>query len=251
MKDFGKDDFKITVQYEARLNERATIGNDTGENNKNEVYIAYDNNPSDTDNPLNGNSVKDTVYFKSTGFHVKKVDGASKDELSGAHFELLNEDQKTCDFVKIDDGKYRLYNGKELQGTTEVEHVKDLEVSETGKLWIHGFGEGTYYLKETTAPKGYNLLKEPIRIDVIAKYKNRGEKNEEFEKFEYKINGKSYAVTDEKGIMDLDVANNSGVELPSTGGRGTILLYAIGILAMAGGVCYFVMMKKRKGNNHQ
>ena len=37
--------------------------------------------------------------------------------------------------------------------------------------------------------------------------------------------------------------------LPNTGGMGTTILYVIGILAMAGGVCYFVMEKRKNEKN--
>ncbi|MEV4953121.1 SpaH/EbpB family LPXTG-anchored major pilin [Paenarthrobacter nitroguajacolicus] len=79
----------------------------------------------------------------------------------------------------------------------------------------------TYYLVETTAPAGYELLAEPIS---------------------FLINSASTTV----GI-DLSVKNipsNGGFELPLTGGVGTGLLYAAGALLVVGAGLLFVRNRK-------
>ncbi|MEV7663395.1 SpaH/EbpB family LPXTG-anchored major pilin [Paenarthrobacter sp. NPDC089316] len=79
----------------------------------------------------------------------------------------------------------------------------------------------TYYLVETSAPAGYELLAEPVS---------------------FLINSASTAV----GI-DLSVKNvpsNGGFELPLTGGVGTGLLYAAGALLVVGAGLLFVRNRK-------
>ncbi|MCT9869670.1 SpaH/EbpB family LPXTG-anchored major pilin [Paenarthrobacter aurescens] len=84
----------------------------------------------------------------------------------------------------------------------------------------------TYYLVETTAPEGYELLAEPIS---------------------FLINSASTAV----GI-DLEVKNipsNSGFELPLTGGAGTGVLYAAGALLVAGAGLLLVRSRRSTTNS--
>lgn len=83
----------------------------------------------------------------------------------------------------------------------------------------------TYYLVETTAPAGYELLAEPVS---------------------FLINSTTTGV----GI-DLQVKNipsNSGFELPLTGGVGTGILYAAGALLVAGAA--LMLVRNRRTNNN-
>lgn len=112
-------------------------------------------------------------------------------------------------FKKLE-GKYR-YN---TSGDTT------LISSDKGYIYIEGLKEGTYYLKETKAPDGYNLLARiKIRIDS---------------------EGKIY-VDDSTTVNtgDVKVKNNSGTVLPSTGGAGTTMIYLVGaVLVLGSGVLY-------------
>lgn len=87
-------------------------------------------------------------------------------------------------------------------------------------------GFRTYFLVETVAPSGYELLAEPIS---------------------FLVNSASTAV----GI-DLKVKNvpsNGGFELPLTGGPGTTVLYGAGILLLAGASLLFVRNRRTNSNN--
>lgn len=88
---------------------------------------------------------------------------------------------------------------------------------------IEGIKEGTYYLKETKAPKGYNLLKDAIAITIDT-------------------NGK--ITINEGEVTQVDVQNNAGSLLPSTGGMGTTIFYIAGaLLVLISGVV--LIAKKR------
>lgn len=89
---------------------------------------------------------------------------------------------------------------------------------------IEGIKAGTYYLKETEAPKGYNLLKDIQNIEIS-------------EDGSIKLNGKP--ITDNVGVK-----NNSGSLLPSTGGMGTTLIYLIGAALVLGSG--FVLANKKR-----
>ena len=99
----------------------------------------------------------------------------------------------------------------------------------TGRIDIEGLKAGTYYLKETKAPKGYNLLKAPVEIRIDS-------------------DGNIY-VGDSTTVNngDVRVQNKSGTLLPSTGGAGTTMIYLVGALLVLGsGV---VLASKRKSNS--
>lgn len=79
----------------------------------------------------------------------------------------------------------------------------------------------TYYLAETTAPSGYELLAAPIS---------------------FLVNAATTAVG-----VDLQVKNvpsNAGFQLPFTGGPGTTVLYGAGILILAGAVLLFARSRR-------
>lgn len=89
---------------------------------------------------------------------------------------------------------------------------------------IEGIKAGTYYLKETEAPKGYNLLKAIQKIEIL-------------EDGSIKLNNKPIT-------SNVGVKNESGSLLPSTGGMGTTLIYLIGgALVLGSG---FVLANKKR-----
>lgn len=101
---------------------------------------------------------------------------------------------------------------------------------------INGLKSGTYYLKETKAPDGYNLLKTPIKIVVTGDA----------------VTGKPVIKVDNNGtatvVKKVEVQNNKGSLLPSTGGMGTTLIYVVGsILVLASGIVLF--SKRKEGTN--
>ena len=100
----------------------------------------------------------------------------------------------------------------------------------TGEFTIKGLKAGTYYLKETEAPKGYNLLAKAIKVVITDDGQVQVEKNG--------------AVTNVKRV---EVLNKSGTLLPSTGGAGTTMIYLVGALLVLGsGV---VLASKRRSNS--
>ena len=98
-----------------------------------------------------------------------------------------------------------------------------------GKINIKGIQADTYYLKEIEAPKGYNLIKTPIKIVVTSD-----------------TDGKGVVKVDNDVVDQVNVLNNYGSLLPSTGGMGTTLIYAIGcILVLSSGVVLFLKRRTK------
>ena len=97
-----------------------------------------------------------------------------------------------------------------------------------GYVNINGLQAGIYYLKETEAPKGYNKIQKPIKIEILSNGK-------------IKVDGVEIT-------GDVKVLNNKGSILPSTGGMGTTLIYVVGsILVLASGIVLF--SKRKEGTN--
>ena len=127
-----------------------------------------------------------------------------------------------------------------------------------GKFVIQGLKPDTYYLSETTVPDGYNQINNieivieadldnkdaqgnaVAMLTVTKKYiKTKGVSNE--------LNGKDVDETPTVSNTALTVVNKKGTLLPSTGGIGTTLFYAVGgVLVVGAGVLLFV--RKRMGS---
>lgn len=194
----------IVVTYEAQVSKDALIKTPM----KNETYLKYGQN-SKTD------TSSTTTY--TFGIPVYKYTGENT-PLAGAKFNLLDTNGNAIKFSRDgDDYSYAIGGSAEFRS------------HESGKINLKGLQEGKYYLKEIEAPKGYNLLKNPITIEITSKG-------------EIKVNGTLI----EDGTVK--VKNNTGSLLPHTGGMGTTLIYVVGsILVLASGIVLF--SKRKEGTN--
>ena len=112
-------------------------------------------------------------------------------------------------------------------------------VDENGVLTFEGLGEGTYTITELVAPNGYNLLKDPITITITA--------NATLEGCTWTVkNGETGLTAGADHLFAFNVENNSGTELPSTGGTGTTIFYILGsLLVVVAGV---VLVTRKRMN---
>lgn len=200
---------KIIVQYSATVKDDAVVK----EEMKNTTHLTYGDNNTPTED-----SETITKTFGIPVFKYTKNDQA----LAGAEFMLstdpnCTDESKTLKFtLNNDTNKYRFA----ADGNATLTSLNN------GRIDIEGLKAGTYYLKETKAPDGYNLLK---KIQII----------EIGEDGSIKLNG--------TGITgDVKVENNSGIELPSTGGMGTTLIYLAGIVLVV--LSGYVLISKRRAS---
>ncbi|MGN0133497.1 MAG: isopeptide-forming domain-containing fimbrial protein [Anaerotignum sp.] len=231
----------IKVEYTATLNEDAVIG-DPG--NPNDVYLEYSNNPYNESST--GKTEKDVVVVFTYELDVTKVDKNDADvTLEGAEFVLYRKNGGTKEYVQLD-------SDDKVNGWGNKDDATTLTSDEDGFFKIIGLDSGIYYLEETKAPDGYNLLKDPIELVITAKYLDDGTENKgivtndliELDELTATADGDD--VTTRNGKVVMDVENGSGVELPSTGGIGTRIFYAAGGILVVGAVVLLVTKKRMK-----
>lgn len=204
----------IIVTYNATLNKDAVID---GDGNTNEVTLGYGNHQ---------NTVPSKVTTKSYQFDLVKVDGATKKLLNGAEFKLYDAENggSVIKVVPVAGG-YRVANGDE---TGAVDTIKV-----NGKVHISGLDKTTYWLEETKAPDGYNMLTERKPVSLT-----NGSNNTT-------LTSSTWSEADH-GVA---VENNAGTVLPSTGGMGTTLFYVIGGGLMVAAVVLLVTKKRMEHKN--
>lgn len=240
----AKDKY-IVVSYSAELNENASIGQGTP-GNTNEVYLEYSNNPNSTGT---GTTPVDKVIVFTYELDVTKVDGKDPTKnLQGAKFKLLNSDQTK--YARVDT------TGKLNGWTTDETAATELESDKNGLFKVIGLDDGTYFLKETLAPSGYNTLADPIRL-VISANTNNGQngfgKTTELTTIDVTVgnapsaSGATTAGNSATGTVNITVENNRGTTLPGTGGIGTTIFYVIGGGLMVA-AAILLITKKRMEN---
>ena len=228
LKPYAEADDTVNVYYTAKLNESAHNGS-YGE--VNEAWLEYSANPQDTTSPSDDEYPKDTnetehdkVIVFTYNVVVNKVDTAGN-ALPGAEFEL---------YKKMADG-----SEKKIELTKNADGTVFTAV---------GIDDGTYVLKETTPPDGYNAI-EDTEFTVTAEHKSIWEAEERTTVLTSLAGGDLFTGEVSTGALTANVENKSGAELPTTGGTGTVLLYVLGgILVIGAGV--LLVTKYRVSKEH-
>ena len=222
---FGaKNSDKIVVEYTAKLNENAEIG---AAGNPNTVYLDFSNNPNIGGEGDRGKTPEDKVIVFTYKLTVNKVDKENK-PLTGAEFSLFKK-------VKVD-GEDKL----------ELVEVKKIVNAEGTEFRFEGLDDGTYVLRETKAPFGYNIIEKDQTFTISAEH---DENSDDPKLTALTGDVASGSIIDlgvmlEKGELSTDVVNNKGSVLPSTGGAGRVAIYVIGAILVLGGGIVLVTKKR-------
>lgn len=242
----------IIITYDATLNKDAlTTGVAT-----NNLTLTYSNNPNSNSTATTTPDKDDEVKVYTHKINVVKVNGDTAvkneetgevmypDKLSGAKFVVYKEVEAESPATgEGDEGGTEGETGGSESNTTvkkylkvdastkeitwldeaEKENATVYETGSEGTITIEGLSDGTYFVEEKEVPAGFNKVDAAQDVVIEAGATDAG------------------AV---KNPNDVIVINYSGATLPSTGGIGTTVFYAAGIILMAGAV-FFVVRRKR------
>ena len=241
----------ITVVYTATLNKDAVIGMNP---NTNKAVVEYSNDPTAGGTGTSEPSIVDVHTFNFTIFKYY-LKGETQTGLANAEFELYkaNEAGDAADtnakinIVKVKDGEYRQATPEEAAAGG---FKSDVIVSGTnGKVLVIGLDAGTYYLRETQAPEGYNKLLSDIKVEITATYGTDGKLASY--KVDYTYNGVKKdgdAITSKDNSPEVAVENKTGAQLPSTGSKGALMVTLAGIV-LFGALTASKAFGKKKANN--
>ena len=214
----GKD---IIITYSAIINENAL----TTDKETNTVFLNYSNNPND--NASKGKTPDKVVYVYDFDIVIDKYTGneTTGDRLAGAKFVLYKkaEGSNTNKYYFYDSNTKKvewvaLADGETVAAAITASKITEVETDVKGAATFQGLDTGTYYLHETAAPSGYNLLKGDVEVTITATYGNDGQ-----------IDSSSATSTNNGQYQQTQkIKNKAGATLPSTGGMGTTLFYVAG-----------------------
>ncbi|MCR5100491.1 MAG: SpaH/EbpB family LPXTG-anchored major pilin, partial [Butyrivibrio sp.] len=157
--------------------------------------------------------------------------------LAGAKFALYADEACTqrVYVVANKDG----YTYTKTTGENNVDIVSVDATVNKGNVVVNGLDDGTYYLKETKAPVGYNLQPKVISVTLYQTENNSTTTSL------YQTNAdKSTA-----GVTLVEVLNQTGSVLPSTGGIGTTIFYLVGGVLIVAAGAYFILKRKSSSMN--
>lgn len=239
---------KLYTYYTGVLNENAKVYPDGPQ--QNEAHLVYSNNPNDGGT---GKTPDQTVYDWTFKVDMTKVDGNDKTKtLEGAVFVLSEKSgldlepgkdgtptENLDKLIKLVDN----HNGTYTVANTNTTTTYTMTTPTDGKISIKGLDdEKEYYLYETKAPGGYNVLTAPVKIKITNNtYNAIG--NQIVNQPNVEVNGRNAY----SGV-GFEVENNVGATLPGTGGIGTTIFYVIGGGLMVAAA--ILLITKKRMENH-
>ena len=206
---------QLVITYTATLNNNDTTAVNVKQTNT--VTFDYSNYPY-VENSHNQKT--DTVDVTTFAIKIDKYVKNDEDaKLANAKFDLY----RTATQAEVNAGSavkipHTTVNGIKM----ESDLVTDANGTATFAKYEANGTNYDYYLVETRAPSGYNILDNAV-----------------------KVNFTDTEVEATAGVYTVKVPNSSGILLPITGGTGTVIFTIIGIALMVGAVVLFVVSRKK------
>lgn len=221
---------KVVVTYSATINSNAVVGT---AGNDNETWLKYGNNGETT----HGKTKTYTWKFDILKYFTDSND--TKQYLADVEFVLYrkNNTTNTTEYAKFDSNK--------LSGWTATESdATKLKTNATSTVAVEGLDAGTYFLKETATPVGFNSLTSDVEVQITS---SCNKLDGATYTVQYKmVNEEDFTGTDDKEKV-VPIENKRGTTLPGTGGIGTTIFYVVGGGLMAA-AAILLITKKRMEN---
>ena len=206
---------QLVITYTATLNDNDTTQVNTKETNT--VTFDYSNYPYvENSHAQKTDTVDVTTFAIKIDKYVKNDEGA---KLANAKFDLY----RTVTTAEVGAGSAVTIPHTTIEGILlESGLTTDANGAATFAKYEANGTNYDYYLVETQAPSGYNILDNAV-----------------------KVNFTDTEVEATNGVYTVEVPNSSGIKLPITGGTGTVIFTIIGIALMVGAVVLFVVSRKK------
>ena len=215
----------ISVEYTSTLNNQAVIGS-TG--NKNTSHVSYTNNPNDEQTGEGGKTPDDVVIVFTYKTIVNKV-------TKNPNYDPTVEGSE--EYIPLKGAGFTLYK-KNASGTYEAVGTELKGEDMTTFTWS-GLDDGDYKLVETTTPSGYNTIPD-IEFTITATH----EVSSDNPTLISLSGGDKFTGVISTGVVSANIENQSGAQLPSTGGIGTTIFYVLGSVLVIGAAVLLVTKKR-------
>lgn len=228
-------DGEVYVYYTATVNSEAIVGEAGNPNKVKLTFQAGQSHEIDT----TWKEVKEFIF----GMEANKLfDNAQKNDLAvDVRFKLYTDEACTKGIVVTGDKGNYVYSGSG--------EATELMLDGNSKLYIKGVPTGVdLYLKETATSTGYNILKEPVKVNLVPAKGGDGEYTGVLAILANTstVNGTAATLVRDDTAITLAVNNTSGFRLPETGGMGAWIFAILGVLVIGGGVTFYVITRKKR-----
>ena len=201
----GTNDFyassNVIVELVGKLNNNAVVGRTEGDD-----ATAYANTVAN--------------YNKDSLTYTNKYDASATKEGNTVHVYTFSVDiykvDATNEDTKLDGATFTLTKGSDVLTAT---------TANGGKATFTGLKAGTYTLKETNPPKGYNLNETEYTVTINA-------------------NGTVTSAQYDATLKGVKIGDTP-VVMPASGGQGTMIFTIVGISLIACAGVLFIVLKKR------
>lgn len=212
----NRADYEVRVYFDAVIDSDAQLGVEI----PNQANLQYIN---ETGIEYREESDIPKIYTGGTG--ILKLDSATQTPLEGATFKIARD--ATAEQIAagesvslmVDEVEHQVVFAPFYADAELTDKVTECATGEDGKILMYGLSYGTYYIVETKAPGGYNLLTEPVTVE---------------------INGESHL---EESVVTV---YNTKFLLPETGGMGTGLFTVFGLVCIGGALVISVTCLRKK-----
>ena len=224
----------ISVEYTSTLNNQAVIGS---AGNKNTSHVTYTNNPNDEQAGENGETPKDVVIVFTYQTIVNKVTKNPAYDASKDTGKTGTDSDGNTEFIPLKGAGFTLYK-KNASGAYEAVGPELKGEDMTTFTWS-GLDDGDYKLVETTTPSGYNTIPD-IEFTITATHDVTSDNPTLISL----SGGDKFTGVISTGVVSANIENQSGAQLPSTGGIGTTIFYVLGSVLVIGAAVLLVTKKR-------